>query len=293
MTVDAASFSPVVTPRSSRVVGVCRRDVPDRRRPGPFLDGSGQVGAGLHAGADRIPGRPAAGRILQDSNIVERSGRRIEGRVAPQAAELGSTFVAREAAIVQVDGGIVLWTTVSLGIDGTTVGARDVEDLLLVALAIAPDLDDLKTLQRGTGLVPHRPHQEARLVARLADQIATHRHTALVGSFDHVRTSLDTVVVVEAGKEANPGSRSRRAEGLLASHRVEQRFARVLLCPDSGEPRRAELGKRQICGVGTAVFERLIERHRATSLGGAVGRSDLAHVVVFFRRAAGVVSVGS
>src|SRR5690242_13116256 len=48
------------------------RDEPDRRRIGAFLDGLGQGWVGLDPRAQRIPGRPAAGRVLDHARVVER-----------------------------------------------------------------------------------------------------------------------------------------------------------------------------------------------------------------------------
>ena len=67
--------------------------IPDRRRPGPLLDCAGQIVAGLHAGAQRIPGGPATGGVFQHANIVEGTLPWIELGIAPQGLEFRSANI--------------------------------------------------------------------------------------------------------------------------------------------------------------------------------------------------------
>src|SRR5574339_796205 len=74
-----------VMPASARL----RRYAPDRRGVGAFLDGLREMRARLDPGANCIPRRPAAGRILDHARVVEGVLTGVEFRIAPRGSKFG------------------------------------------------------------------------------------------------------------------------------------------------------------------------------------------------------------
>src|SRR5687767_14738338 len=81
--------------RSSANIG---RHKPDRRGVGTLLERQGQLRIGCDIGADCVPGRPATGRILEHTRVVERMLSRIEVRIDPNTLQLAGTLVWRDLA---------------------------------------------------------------------------------------------------------------------------------------------------------------------------------------------------
>ena len=74
--------------------------VPDRRRPGAFLNSARQVAARLDPGSQRIPGGPAAGRILQHTDIIESVLIDTELRVPPLHPEFSGAYIPDEGEVL-------------------------------------------------------------------------------------------------------------------------------------------------------------------------------------------------
>src|SRR5262245_52827542 len=99
------------------------RNVPDRRAPGALLEGLRELGIRLDAGAHRIPRRPAARRIFEYADVVERALTGIERRIGPQRSQLDRALVLADRTRAQVDRRTVVGAAMSLVVRDESVGA--------------------------------------------------------------------------------------------------------------------------------------------------------------------------
>ena len=74
-----------------------------------------QIRPRLNARADRIPGRPSAGRILQGPHVVEGAALGIIIGVLPHGLQLGGTDALGDTAVGDVDPGTVVAAAVGIG----------------------------------------------------------------------------------------------------------------------------------------------------------------------------------
>ena len=199
--------------------------VPDRRGPGPLLNGarvavvatgceflrhSGRISTG-YAGFKTLACRPAATGVFHHASVVEGALRRIESRVFPHAAQLGEPG-ARGAAAGHVDGSTVV------GITG------DVEDLLVLAAGIVPALDDLDALQQSgilrVGLrIGHGPdsHLGCGRADRWCRQISPHWHPMLVAGGNKILACTQVIGQIKATEAAHHRAGAAGAIDFLAS----------------------------------------------------------------------------
>ena len=194
-------------PRASRcendALGLGVGRVPDRRGPGPLLDGPRDAGIVTVGGPcvpsqrEALPGVVAAAGILDRPRVVDRAAGRVEIRVGPHGAELSVTRPARLAGR-RVDARSVVR------------GPGDVvHGLVAHPRVVHPSLDDLDALQVVAGGRPGARVRESgdeegrRDVAWPAGQVAAHRNAGRVGVLDPVRR------VARVGAERPPAEEPR------------------------------------------------------------------------------------
>ena len=214
---------------------------------------------------------------------------RVEVRVAPDGRQFGGAQVPGVAAVGKIDFGAVVRAAERVAGGHAAVRAGDVGDLFTSLAVLDPALDHLQALERCAVRVAGGPDQEAGAPALVGEQVAAHRHTALVGGGDHVRVGGQVVRVAVAAEEPEPHPRAAGGVGLLAAEGVVDRVAGVLFGPDHGQPGTPPVPSRSVL---LAVLGGLVDWHGAAKLAGAVAPADLAVEVVLFGCAARVVGVG-
>ena len=91
--------------------------VPDRRRPGAFLNRDGERLPGWDARPKGVPGGPSTCRVLQHPHLIKSTLLRLECRIAPHGFELTISYILTETAIIEIDPGSIVRTTMRLGVD--------------------------------------------------------------------------------------------------------------------------------------------------------------------------------
>jgi len=173
----------------------------------------------------------------------------------------------------------------AVGVRLAVAGPGHVINMLLrVALGVDPSLDDLHTVEVGTGrILGGVDQQPRRAIARRGGEIRAHGHALAVADGGNVVGAGVAIIEVEAGEHAQADARTGGAVHFLALEGGEDGLAGVLLCPHSGKP-----GGGHVPGREHQVF--CLGGSTLTELG--IG-ADLAEEVGLFHRRHADVAVGS
>lgn len=225
--------------------------------------GGRRLGRDRQVVADGDQGRPARRRDLQGAGVVDRRDLRVEVRVAPDLGQDPRADGVLVGAGRQVDR-VADRRRVALGVVLAPAGERHVVDLLAIAPVVEPDLDHLHAVEVGAvGILGGLQDEARRLGAGgLGRQVGSHRHAGGVGPGDPVRPAGHRRREAPAAEHPKPHPRARGGEGLLALQGREDRVAGVLLGPDAGDRRAAEL-QRVVLPLAAGPLRRLIRPAQA------------------------------
>src|SRR5262245_35741310 len=158
--------------------------------------------------------------------------RRIEFRIGPYLLQFSGPNSICVSGLADVDGRADGRNFSGLRVRLAIAGPGYVVNLLKGLSALSPSFDDLDSVKISIVRIFYCPNHEGGSFGTLGcRKITAHRSSFRICGVNPILISQQLVIKVPTAKHSYLDAYAARAEYLFPFHRIEDRLARILLCP--------------------------------------------------------------